>query len=70
MTLEIENKLSELLDILENTPDKYDCSHDIIFEVLCYGTSSQKAALELLNDVKATYHEFVVDMCEEHKEEN
>lgn len=69
MTLEIENKLSELLELLSNTPDKYDVGHDIIFEIMCCSTNSHKAALELCDTAKATYHEFVIDMCEEHKGE-
>lgn len=69
MTLEIENKLSELLELLSKADDKYDIAHVICFEVICYGSNSHKEALNILTDVGLTYQELVEDMCEEHSDE-
>lgn len=65
MNIEIENKLCDLLDLLNDNPNKYDIAPEICFEIMCFCSDTHKGAHAILEAAKDLYFEHVIDCCED-----
>lgn len=65
MTEIVENKLSELLELIDSLPNKYDLAPEICFEIMYFCSDTHTGAQSILDEAKELYFEHVEDVQED-----